>query len=183
MIRFAFGLALAQSMPGPLFNFSAFLGAVSGAMPGGILGFLGLFGPGIMLIYAFMPFWEAARQYAWVRCGLVGMNAASIGLVFAACVTLFNKYCKNSAEGAVMLISMVLVKRFKIWPPVAIFGCAALCLVLFFLDVHGLGIDGQHAALAGAVEELGRLAAQLVIQRIVVELAAAEHASEAGAEL
>ena len=136
-------------MPGPLFNFSAFLGAVSGAMPGGILGFLGLFGPGIMLIYAFMPFWEAARQYAWVRCGLVGMNAASIGLVFAACVTLFNKYCKNSAEGAVMLISMVLVKRFKIWPPVAIFGCAALCLVLFFLDVHGAGGDWCHVAKYG----------------------------------
>jgi len=50
-------------MPGPLFNFSAFLGAVVASVPGGILGFLGLFSPGIMLIFAFMPFWETAREY------------------------------------------------------------------------------------------------------------------------
>jgi len=141
---FGFGLALAQSMPGPLFNFSAFLGAVVASVPGGILGFLGLFGPGIMLIYAFMPFWESARQYQWVRCGLVGMNAASIGLVFAACVTLFNKFCLNGAEASVMLIAMVLSKRFNVPPPIAIFGCAALCLALFFLDINGAYGDWCH---------------------------------------
>ena len=100
-------------MAGPLFNFSAFLGAVVASAPGGILGFLGLFGPGILLIYALMPYWESARQYTWVsdpsssahhlpnkattfliwqvRTMLVGMNASSIGLVFAACITLFAK--------------------------------------------------------------------------------------------
>ena len=75
---------------------------------GGILGFLGLFGPGVLLIFAFMPFWEGARKHAWVRCMLVGMNAASIGLVFSACVTLFFKYCRNSAEAATMMVAMVL---------------------------------------------------------------------------
>ena len=89
---------------------------------GGILGFLGLFGPGVLLIFAFMPFWEGARKHAWVRCMLVGMNAASIGLVFSACVTLFFKYCRNSAEAATMMVAMVLVHRFKLPPPVAIFG-------------------------------------------------------------
>ena len=105
---------------------------------GGILGFLGLFGPGVLLIFAFMPFWEGARKHAWVRCMLVGMNAASIGLVFSACVTLFFKYCRNSAEAATMMVAMVLVHRFKLPPPVAIFGCAALCLCLFLLDAHGI---------------------------------------------
>lgn len=56
---FGFGLALAQSLPGPLFNLSAFLGAAVAGVGGGIVGFLGLFGPGILLIYALMPFWEA----------------------------------------------------------------------------------------------------------------------------
>jgi len=146
---FGFGLALAQSMPGPLFNFSAFLGAVCASVPGGILGFLGLFGPGIMLIFAFMPFWEAARQHAWVRCMLVGMNASSIGLVFAACITLFFKYCRNSAEATVMLIAMVLTYRFRAPPPVAIFGCALLCLVLFLLDIHGIYGNWCHVAKYG----------------------------------
>ena len=146
---FGFGLALAQSMPGPLFNFSAFLGAVAASAPGGILGFLGLFSPGILLIYAFMPFWEAARQHAWVRTMLVGMNAASIGLVFAACVTLFQKYCRNSAEAACMVLAGVLTHFFKAPPPVAIFGCAAICLSLFFLDWHGVHGDWCHVARYG----------------------------------
>ena len=146
---FGFGLALAQSMPGPLFNFSAFLGSVVAGVPGGILGFLGLFSPGILLIYAVMPFWEAARQHAWVRCMLVGMNASSIGLVFAACVTLFHKYCHNSAEAAVMLIAMVLVQVFKCPPPLAIFLSAALCLGLFMLDLAGAYGDWCHVAKYG----------------------------------
>ena len=136
---FGFGLALAQSMPGPLFNFSAFLGAAVGSAPGGILGFLGLFAPGILLIYASMPFWEAARQYAyaWVRTMLVGMNASSIGLVLAACITLFQKYCRNSAEAGCMVLAGVLTHFFKVPPPLSIFGSATLCLGLFFVDVHG----------------------------------------------
>lgn len=141
---FGFGLALAQSLPGPLFNFSAFIGAVAAGVPGGIVGFVGLFAPGILLIYACMPFWEAARQHAWVRCMLVGMNASSIGLVFAACVSLFQKYCRNEAEAGVMLTAMVLTYTFKWPPPLAIFGCAALCLGLFMLDIHGASGDWCH---------------------------------------
>ena len=146
---FGFGLALAQSMPGPLFNFSSFLGAVAASVPGGIVGFLGLFGPGILLIYAFMPFWEAARQHQWVRTMLVGANAASIGLVFAACVTLGQKYCRNSAEAACMVLAGVLTRFFKLPPPLAIFGCAALCLCLFFLDWAGVHGDWCHVARYG----------------------------------
>merc|ERR1719473_1231240 len=136
-------------MPGPLFNFSAFLCAVVQGVPGGIVGFLGLFGPGIMLIYAFMPFWEIARQRQWVRCLFVGMNASSIGLVFAACVTLFQKYCRNGAEALCMVLAGVLTHFFKVPPPVAIFGCAALCLGLFFLDAHGASGDWCHVARYG----------------------------------
>ena len=58
-------------------------------------------------------YWEAARKHAWVRCTLVGMNAASIGLVFAACISLFHKYCRNASEAAVMAICGVLVHFFK----------------------------------------------------------------------
>ena len=146
---FGFGLALAQSMPGPLFNFAAFLGAVVGSAPGGIIGFLGLFGPGIMLVYAFMPFWEGARQFRWIRCFLVGANAASIGLVMAACVSLFRKFCINGAEASVMVIAMVLTQRFLVPPPVAIFSCAALCLVFFFLDLPGAFGSWCHVAKYG----------------------------------
>lgn len=50
--QFLQGLGLAQSMPGPLFNFSAYLGAVYQGVPGALLAYLGLFGPGVILIFA-----------------------------------------------------------------------------------------------------------------------------------
>ena len=46
--QFLQGLGLAQSMPGPLFNFSAYLGAVYQGVAGGMVAWAGLFGPGIM---------------------------------------------------------------------------------------------------------------------------------------
>lgn len=87
-----------------------------------------------MLIYAFMPFWERLRARLWVRCMLVGMNASSIGLVFAACVQLYFKYVKVPGEAVIMLLAAVLVQGYKVQAPFAIFGCAALGWVLYALD-------------------------------------------------
>jgi chromate transporter len=55
--QFLQGLGLAQSMPGPLFNFSSYLGAVYKGVPGALVAFVGLFGPGVILIFAMVPFW------------------------------------------------------------------------------------------------------------------------------
>ena len=48
--QFLQGLGLAQSMPGPLFNFSSYLGAVYQGVAGGMVAWLGLFGPGVMYV-------------------------------------------------------------------------------------------------------------------------------------
>jgi chromate transporter len=50
--QFLQGLGLAQSMPGPLFNFAAYLGAVYKGVPGAFVGYLGIFTPGTILIFA-----------------------------------------------------------------------------------------------------------------------------------
>lgn len=50
--QFLQGLGLAQSMPGPLFNFSSYLGAVYQRVPGALVAYCGLFGPGVILIFA-----------------------------------------------------------------------------------------------------------------------------------
>ena len=56
------GLALTQSLPGPLFNFSAYLGTVAAGVAGGLASVAGLFGPGCVLILATSPFWLAIRE-------------------------------------------------------------------------------------------------------------------------
>lgn len=95
------GLALAQAMPGPLFNFAAFLGAaigknemgdVLGQTAAGVFGaaicWLGLFLPGILLIFGVLPFWASFRDNQLYKDMLPGLNASAVGLVFAASIDL-----------------------------------------------------------------------------------------------
>ena len=73
--QFYYGLGITQSLPGPLFNFSAYLGAVYQGLAGGMIAWLGLFGPGVILIFAITPFWAALRHYQWFKAILLGLNA------------------------------------------------------------------------------------------------------------
>ena len=88
--QFFAGLAIVQAMPGPLFNLSAYIGALAARRAGanvaaGIAAaWLGLFGPGVMLIYGVLPFWGAFRTHEWYRRALPGLNSSAVGLVVAA---------------------------------------------------------------------------------------------------
>jgi chromate transporter len=88
--QFFAGLAMVQAMPGPLFNLSAYIGAVAARRAGvnviaGIAcAWLGLFGPGVMLIFAVLPFWGKFRKWDVYKRALPGLNAAAVGLVVAA---------------------------------------------------------------------------------------------------
>ncbi|KAG0335204.1 hypothetical protein BG004_000085, partial [Podila humilis] len=88
--HFLLGLALIQSMPGPNFNFAAFLGAVAAVnaglngVVGAILGFIGIFAPGIILKNGLIPFWQTFREKPVVQMVFRGLNACALGLVFSA---------------------------------------------------------------------------------------------------
>ena len=71
--QFWAGFALVQALPGPLFNFSAYLGAVGFGIAGAFIGWAGLFGPGLMLIFAFLPLWDWVHQWEWFRIFLQGI--------------------------------------------------------------------------------------------------------------
>ncbi|MGC5376580.1 chromate transporter, partial [Salmonella enterica] len=55
---FLTGYGAAQAVPGPLFTFAAYLGAVIGGVPGAITGLVGIFVPGILVLLAALPFWD-----------------------------------------------------------------------------------------------------------------------------
>lgn len=87
---FLIGLAVIQAFPGPNFNFAVFLGAlaVRGAnvpsVLGALMGFIGIFVPGITLAVAVQSFWRVLRRRKWVGDLLRGINATAVGLVFTA---------------------------------------------------------------------------------------------------
>src|SRR4029077_14494879 len=86
--QFMAGYGAAQAVPGPLFTFAAYLGAVSGAAPNGVAGaalaLVAVFLPSFLLVIGSLPLWDAARRRPGFQAALRGINAAGVGLLAAA---------------------------------------------------------------------------------------------------
>ncbi|MDT3687274.1 MAG: chromate efflux transporter [Pseudorhodoplanes sp.] len=85
---FLAGYGAAQAVPGPLFTFAAYLGAVMGPQPNGWIGatlcLVAVFVPSFLLVIGALPFWEDFRRHASAQAALRGVNAAVVGLLLAA---------------------------------------------------------------------------------------------------
>ena len=85
---FLAGYGAAQAVPGPLFTFSAYLGAVMGPQPNGWLGatlcLVAMFLPSFFLTIGALPFWDELRRRPAAQSALRGVNAAVVGLLLAA---------------------------------------------------------------------------------------------------
>jgi len=86
--QFVAGYGAAQAVPGPLFTFSAYLGALRSAEPNGwsgaLLALVAIFLPSFLLITGALPFWNFLRSLPLVQSALQGINAAVVGLLLAA---------------------------------------------------------------------------------------------------
>lgn len=85
---FLAGYGAAQALPGPLFTFAGFLGAVSTNTPnewlGAIIALFAIFLPSFLLIIGVLPLWENLRQYPSMQRVILGVNASVVGLLLAA---------------------------------------------------------------------------------------------------
>ncbi|MGB3338101.1 MAG: chromate efflux transporter [Devosia sp.] len=85
---FLAGYGAAQAVPGPLFTFAAYLGAVGNLAPNGITGaaiaLVAIFLPGFLLLVGALPFWDALRTVPLAQAGMRGANAAVVGILGAA---------------------------------------------------------------------------------------------------
>jgi chromate transporter len=89
------GFGLLQSLPGPIFSLSSYVGALSmreyglwGQLLGSLVATVGIFLPGTILIFFIIRFWDRLKQYRVVKASLEGINAASAGIVTATAITL-----------------------------------------------------------------------------------------------
>ena len=120
--QFLDGFALMLALPGPMFSFSAYLGAVAGGVPGMFLALAGLFLPGVLVIYAALPFWERMRRYPWMRIALVGVNATAIGLVVGVVFLLWERADPGPAGAVIALLSFGAVVFYRAPAPAVIVG-------------------------------------------------------------
>ena len=99
--EFLAGYGAAQAVPGPLFTFSSYLGTVMGVLTpkwlGGLLALVAVFVPSFLLVVGVLPFWERLRGFSRVRQGLMGVNAAVVGLLLAA---LYDPVWTSTIRGA-----------------------------------------------------------------------------------
>lgn len=85
---FLTGYGATQAVPGPLFTFAAYLGAVMDPEPNGVvgaaIGLVAIFLPGFLLLIGTLPFWDAFRTRPLAQAAMRGANAAVVGILGAA---------------------------------------------------------------------------------------------------
>lgn len=118
---FLAGYGAAQAVPGPLFAFAAYLGAIVVPAPHGVagaaLGLIGIFLPGILLLLGVLPFWEGLRQRAGARAMMAGVNAAVVGLLGAALYNpVWTSSVKTLGDVALALVGFILLTACRAAP-------------------------------------------------------------------
>ncbi|MGO8858876.1 MAG: chromate efflux transporter [Steroidobacteraceae bacterium] len=121
---FLAGYGAAQAIPGPLFAFAAYLGAVVAPAPhrlaGALLGLIGIFLPGMLILVGTLPFWDKLRVRADAQAVMRGVNASVVGLLGAALYNpVWTSSVKSAADVSVALAGFALL---SIWraPPLLI---------------------------------------------------------------
>jgi chromate transporter len=127
---FLAGYGAAQAMPGPLFTFAAYLGAVAKPSPHGVvgaaLGLTGIFLPGMLILIGTLPFWETLRRRASAQAAMRGINAAVVGLLGAALYNpVWTSSVRTPADFGLALIGFVLLSAWRA-PPIFVVAIGAL---------------------------------------------------------
>jgi chromate transporter len=127
---FLAGYGAAQALPGPLFTFAAYLGALSGSPPAGVAGALvalvAIFLPGMLALTGALPFWHELRALAQAQAAMRGVNAAVVGLLGAALYNpVWTSAVREPADFAVAATGFVLLVVWRARPLVVVLLSAA----------------------------------------------------------
>ncbi|MDG1301704.1 MAG: chromate efflux transporter [Opitutae bacterium] len=128
--HFVAGYSAAQALPGPLFTLSAFLGTASQATSphwiGGAIALLAIFLPGILLLIGLLPLWNRFRNKVWAQAGLIGANAAVVGLLLAALINpVWAHGVQRWTDVVLATGAFIALSRFKIPAWLVVLCCAA----------------------------------------------------------
>lgn len=118
---FLAGYGAAQAVPGPLFTFAAYLGALVSPGPGGGLGagvaLLAIFLPGMLLVVGILPFWDSLREKPGAKAAMAGANAAVVGVLASALHDpVWTSAVLTPSDFAVALAAFVLLTVWQVSP-------------------------------------------------------------------
>ena len=118
---FLAGYGAAQAVPGPLFTFAAYLGAVMVPEPNGLAGattaLVAVFLPGLLLVVGALPYWDAFRRHRWAQATMRGANAAVVGILGAALYSpVWTSAIESPRDFALVVAAFVLLAAWKTPP-------------------------------------------------------------------
>jgi chromate transporter len=127
---FLAGYGAAQAVPGPLFTFAAYLGAVVSVSPHGLagaaLGLVAIFLPGVLILMGTLPFWESFRRRSDAQAVMRGVNAAVVGLLGAALYSpVWTSSVRTPEDLGIVLVGFVLLTVWRA-PPLVVVVISAL---------------------------------------------------------
>ncbi len=125
--EFLTGYGFNQALPGPVFSFASYVGAMCmsdfgtwGELLGGLIGALGIFLPGTLLIFYLYPLWNSIKGIPAIRKSLLGINAASAGLIGAAAIQLSKALEPSVLNLSAVVVSFILLQFAKIPAPIIV---------------------------------------------------------------
>jgi chromate transporter len=132
---FLAGYGAAQAVPGPLFSIAAYIGASvrPNAYPLllGMGALIALFLPGLLLMSAVLPLWNALRRRPRIRSVLRGVNASVVGVLAAALYRpLWTATMHTITDFLIALAAFVLLVRFKMQPWIIVVGVSLVSILV-----------------------------------------------------
>lgn len=128
--QFLAGYGAAQALPGPMFAFSAYLGAAMRPGPtswmNGLWCLAAIFLPAWLLIGGALPFWHRLRAKRWAQAALAGANAAVVGVLLAALYhPVFTESVRGTRDVVAALVAFGLLEHWKVPPWLVVAASAA----------------------------------------------------------
>lgn len=138
---FLTGYSLAQAVPGPLFTFAAWLGALDPALPGwagAAVALIAIFLPGMLLVLAAMPVWQWLSQQQTAMGALAGVNASVVGVLAGAWINpivLTTVSSLGDIAIASICTGLLLWKKVPVWAIVIL--APAMSLIFNWIGLSG----------------------------------------------
>ncbi|MCZ2471913.1 chromate transporter [Aquirufa ecclesiirivi] len=135
---FLTGMTLSQTLPGPVFALTSYLGVllmkdygILGALTGSVIGALGIFLPGTFLIFFVYRIWGQLKQYRFIRASLPGIQSVSVGLTIVAVYTFIHPMIlqANFIGFGIVIVTFLVAQMTKL-PPIALFVIALLAGII-----------------------------------------------------
>ena len=134
---FLTGFGIVQGMPGPMFSFSAYAGGMAardlgafGQLAGALVSGLGIFLPGILLIFFVYPIWEDLKQMRAIKISIGGIAPVACGLILASAISMIQRSGFAWDNLMVMIATTAVLLTKKVPAPVIVF-VTILCGIMF----------------------------------------------------